>query len=143
MARMLLDAGAEFDECDDYGGNPGTYAATYGHEGILKMLLDRELHVEERYRPSYEEMDDECRLLHLAVRGRHVETVRLLLGAGADPNSRIALSLGSGFQKETPDGRTPMHFAAWRDGERIKVLIGQNGLGRQRKRKTQLLSQGC
>jgi ankyrin repeat protein len=114
-ARMLLDAGAEFDECDDYGGKPGTYAATYGHEGILKMLLDRGLHVEERYRPSYGEIEDEYRLLHLAVRGRHVETVRLLLGAGADPNSRTVLNLGSGFQKETLDGRTPMYFAAWRD----------------------------
>jgi ankyrin repeat protein len=115
MARMLLDAGAEFDECDDYGGKPGTYAATYGHTEILKLLLDRGLDDEERYSPSYGEMEDEYRLLHLAVRGRHVETVRLLLGVGAELNSRTVLSLGSGFQTETLDGRTPMHFAAWGD----------------------------
>jgi len=90
---------------DKDGWTPLHQAAHYGHRAVVETLLANNADVNAR---SGNAMKNQP--LHAAAAGRKVETARLLLEAGADPNATQA----SGF--------VPLHSAA-QNGDRALVEL--------------------
>ena len=76
--KLLLDRGADIEKSTDGSGPPLIYAAGGDDAKMVKLLLDRGAHVNNK--------DDEgnTALIAAAENNASVDTVRLLLNAGAD-----------------------------------------------------------
>lgn len=74
--RRLSDSGAALD---GKNWNPLHYAAFSGHEGIVRLLIERKAPLDAR-------APNRQTALMLAARNGHEGVVRLLIEAGADPN---------------------------------------------------------
>ncbi|XP_070565863.1 putative ankyrin repeat protein RF_0580 [Ptychodera flava] len=110
---FLLDEGAKIGRLDKTGVTPFHVAAVMNHVKILQIFLDRggDVNKVDEYG---------CTPLHFAAIGQDcLESVRLLLSAGADPNMR------------NKNGKTPMDLAV--DGKRKEVvsLLKERGAERE------------
>lgn len=78
--KLLLDRGADIEKSTDGGGPPLIYAAGRDDAVMVKLLLERGAHVNNK--------DDEgnTALISAAENNASIETVELLLKAGADRN---------------------------------------------------------
>ncbi len=82
VAELLLNRGADPDApaANDMAVRPLNSAAAGGHHVIVHLLLDRGADVDVRMAGGFAP-------LHAAVNNQDVETTRLLLERGADPNA--------------------------------------------------------
>ena len=106
MCRLLLAAGADVEERTLIAmDTPLHYAALYGHELIIKLLVSHKADVNSRSKT-------EATSLHLASQEGHLASVVALLQAGADP---LLLQF---------DGALPIHAAASNNQiEVVRILI--------------------
>ena len=95
---------------DKDGWTPLHLAAHYGHAAVVEMLLANNADVHAR---SGNPMRNHP--LHAAAAGQRVETARLLLDAGADPNATQA------------GGFTPLHSAAQNGNRALVELLLSRG----------------
>jgi len=133
VVKALIDRG--LDPTAGYrGGTPLHVAAAYGHDQVVKILLGEGVAVDS--------LDHEGRtgLFHAVQEGR-LETAKVLIAAGADPNASctplhaalirsnvelVKLLLGSGANPELKDaqGRTPLSIAVQGgDGTVVRLLL--------------------
>lgn len=97
IVKLLLEAGAPFDEPTDHKDTPLSLAATEGHLDIVKMLVQAGCNVNAPHVPPV------C----YAARDGRVEVVQYLLDNGADPNtiapsrciSALELAAWSGYSE--------------------------------------------
>jgi len=78
--KLLLDRGADIEKSTDGGGPPLIYATGGNDMKMVKLLLDRGANVNSRDNDGY------SALSAAAETNASIETVRLLLKAGADRN---------------------------------------------------------
>ncbi len=78
VVRLLVEKGAEVNRP---GWTPLHYAATSGNEDLLRYLLDQNAYIDAQS-PNH------TTPLMMAARHDHVDSVRLLVEAGADPTPR-------------------------------------------------------
>lgn len=82
VVRVLLERGVEAeDECKEYEFLPLPGAANYGFTKCVAAILDKE-------RVNIDHGSPGGTALSIAVRNGHLETMRLLLDRGADPDSK-------------------------------------------------------
>ena len=106
VCRTLLDAGADAN-CDSSVGRPLAQAVRRGDAGLVRLLLDHGGDARARAKAH------DASLLLLAAEGSHASVVKLLLGAGLDPNDADDM------------GDTPLKEAANRgDAESVELLLG-------------------
>ncbi|PUU81837.1 ankyrin repeat-containing domain protein [Tuber borchii] len=108
---MLLERGdVNSDSSDKFGWTPLSYAAGYGHEGIVKMLLER--------RDVNSDSSDRFGLtpLSYAARDGYEGIVKILLERG-DVNS----------DSSGKNGRTPLSYAAGYGHEGILKMLLERG----------------
>ena len=116
-----LKRGAHVDFADDRGRTPLMMASFLGHSDVVGILLSSGANIEMSQPISfyedgeYDEDDDTTNALTLAVRGRHVDVVRLLLDAHADVTVKNSL------------GRTPLMTAVINNFEDIVDLLLATG----------------
>ena len=99
----------DINEGDFFGFGPIAWAARNGHEGVVKILLERR----EIY-PDKPNNDGQTPLSHAALSG-HDEVVKILLWREeVNPD------------KPDNDGQTPLSHAAWNGHEEVvKILLGR------------------
>ncbi|CAG0890174.1 unnamed protein product [Darwinula stevensoni] len=89
-AHLLLVRGAPVDALDDAGYSALHLSAEHGRLDLLRLLLEHGACV--NFTPPGEECKDRPdEPLRLAIRNNHYEAARLLLEAGAHPNTRYFL----------------------------------------------------
>jgi ankyrin repeat protein len=98
-----------FDSRDTYGRTPLSWAASHGHQAIVKLLLEKNANIETK--------DTECNQTPLswAARSGHEAIVKLLL----EKNANIET-------KDTEYDRTPLSWAAENGHEAIVKLLEKN-----------------
>ncbi|AKM28962.1 hypothetical protein AB870_00680 [Pandoraea faecigallinarum] len=100
MVKLLIDKEAEVNK---KGWAPLHYAATNGHDDIVKMLLDASAYVDA-------ESPNGTTPLMMAARGGHITTCKVLLDGGADVRLKNQLKMTAidfarqANQKEIADG---------------------------------------
>jgi ankyrin repeat protein len=109
--RQILDADpSRINEARPWGRRPLSTAVEFGHEDIVRLLLERGAD------PRWSEPGaPHGTALHSASRGGHLTMVNLLLDHGADPNEDV----------DSTD--SPLVFAAT---EEIRAVIASHGGGR-------------
>jgi ankyrin repeat protein len=129
VVAFLLGQGAEIMSRDTLGRNPLMYGCSKGHLGVVRMLL------EHMGGGAVQETDHHGRtVLHWAANEGHEEVAALLIGMGAQANSRDAFSKtplmvacekghmgvvrmltqhmgGEGLKEKHANGRTVLHWA--------------------------------
>ncbi|KAL1689299.1 ankyrin repeat-containing domain protein [Schizophyllum commune] len=123
IVRLLLEQGADVEECDANGCTPLHHAAGRGHPGTAALLLARGAsiaapdkqqdvgaHVDDR------DEDDYTSLLWAAKKG-HLSISRLLLERGASISAR------------TKHHATPLTVAAYSGREEIGACVGDSQEG--------------
>lgn len=88
VAEILLDVGAKVDPFDSAGQTPLMTASHLGHNAIVKLLIKRGASVSLQTGVN----DGYKTALTLARRSGHMETVEILLAAGADPDSKDTMT---------------------------------------------------
>lgn len=83
LVKLMIDKGAEVNK---HGWAPLHYAATNGHDDVVKLLLDNSAYIDV-------ESPNGTTPLMMAARGGHASTVQLLLDQGADPTLKNQLGL--------------------------------------------------
>ncbi|MBY4829218.1 ankyrin repeat domain-containing protein [Burkholderia dolosa] len=83
LVKLLIDKGAEVSK---KGWAPLHYAATNGHDDVVKVLLDHDAYIDTA-------SPNGTTPLMMAARGNHASTVNLLLDQGADPQVKNQLGL--------------------------------------------------
>ena len=86
MVVTLLDAGASIEETNENGHTPLMEAASAGHVGVAKILLDRGAGINTHSNEFKESA------LTLACYKGHLEMVKFLLEAGADQEHKTGES---------------------------------------------------
>ncbi|HFD92838.1 MAG TPA: hypothetical protein ENJ22_06070 [Gammaproteobacteria bacterium] len=151
-ALLLLDHGADVLQPNRKAETPGYFAARKGNAAVMRSLLDKGLdpnrghfeQVQDYFSDKIIHEEDTRPLLIEAADLGHVETVRALLGAGADPDLQDALgrtalflAVSQGFADTVkvllemgadPDlkeatGKTPLMMAAKNGFRRIVTLL--------------------
>ena len=89
MVVTLLDAGASIEETNENGHTPLMEAASAGHVGVAKILLDRGAGINTHSNEFKESA------LTLACYKGHLEMVKFLLEAGADQEHKTGESSSS------------------------------------------------
>jgi hypothetical protein len=114
MLAAMLDTGkVDYTKRNRYGGNALIPACERGHVDAVRLLLERSIDVNHVNNLGWTAL---LEAVILSDGGpRHVEIVRLLLAAGADPN------LADG------DGVTPLQHARDRRYDAIAALIRDAG----------------
>jgi hypothetical protein len=107
IVEKLYLKGAEINHP---GWNPLIYAASGGHVGIIRLLLDGGV-------PINSVSDNGTTALMMAARGNHVEAVKVLLDRGADPNLRNEW------------GKTAMDWALSKNNRDIEELLKMKRAG--------------
>ena len=119
VVELLVEAGANVDETDDWGFTPLHWAAGRGHSGICQLLLDAgaDIEADSHYGSP---------LSYAAVRGQ-ARAAEVLLAAGADPDEALGWAASKGHNElvtmlldagadvrssEEHGGRTPSDLAA-------------------------------
>jgi RNA polymerase sigma factor (sigma-70 family) len=145
VARLLVERGSPLDAIDCYGSSPARSAAYAGVRRrdvaryLVSLIGERDLHLlvamDDREGVSAMLLDDPSIVnaqrdgidpasgfgatpLHVAVALEQIEMMRLLLDAGADPNS------------EERDGATPLHYAAKTGNTDVAALLLSRGARR-------------
>lgn len=149
--ELLLAHGASATQVDIFGETPLFAAASNGRESVVKLLIERDAHLEYATSPDLGKMDP---LAYAAMNG-HSMTAKLLFEAGAhsmstksgtDASSYVKLAnllkAGSegqidGFQDLKNEGvdpnirdsyqRLPLHFAALNGDENLVKCLLANG----------------
>ena len=116
MARALLLAGADPEVFVRDGGNALHWAAYHGKTGVVRALVAGEADVNAAMTSPSGFKNERDTALHLALwksRSSTPEIVRMLIEAGADPNSMSSW------------GATPLHAVAkfGRDADIINLLL--------------------
>ncbi len=113
IARILIENGADVNAKDRDDEMPIHYAASSINIGVLKVLLEKgaKTHINKKNKKERTPL-----LLVLDNYNKNIpDAVKLLLDAGADPNTRNGI------------GYTPLYYAAdgrgYRNGEVVKLLI--------------------
>jgi len=135
--RALVASGADLRALDNDGAGALHAAALVGHAGIVRLLLDRGLEVNEAAR-----VDGMTPVAYAAVRGR-LSAMRVLLERHADVNVadsggnspllhaamrgrtaavRLLLESGANVNASSKHGWTPLMAAAW-EGEASVVAV--------------------
>jgi uncharacterized protein len=83
LVKLLISKDAEVNK---KGWTPLHYAATNGHDDVVKLLLDHSAYIDAG-------SPNGTTPLMMAARGGHVSTVKLLLDSGADLNVKNQLGL--------------------------------------------------
>ena len=96
VAQLLIERGADVNKKGYF--SPLKAAASYGQPKIIELLLKRGAKIESG-------------TLHLAVRAGKEKGVAYLVKAGADVN----------YQNR--DGETPLHWATWKDSQKIVEIL--------------------
>ncbi|KAF5682111.1 ankyrin protein [Fusarium denticulatum] len=109
-AKVLIDTGrVQIDLPDDMRRTPLSYMAQWGHETLVRLLLDQGAELESRG-AHHEVFGIECSKgrtpLSFASENGHPSVVELLLQRGAMVDSRTECDLREG------SGRTPLSYAA-------------------------------
>jgi ankyrin repeat protein/thiol-disulfide isomerase/thioredoxin len=95
IVQALLKAGADVNAQEGVNGDSALmYAAVWGNMPLVRILLDAKAQANLKDTVG-------CTALHLAARDGNIETMELLLAAGADPSAQDSRFLG-----------TPLHHAA-------------------------------
>lgn len=105
--RSILQLGADVSSLCDFGESPLSLAATLGRANLVRILLEAgaPLSPNDQREPT----------LHKAVRSGSIETVRLLVDAGADVNEQADFA------------EAPIHLAAEDDLVAIAELLIAHG----------------
>lgn len=103
ICKLLLDHKADPDDFEQGNGYPILVDAVK-HHAIVKLLIEKKANLRRRIswlanRSGFWIIGDEATALHYAVGDGNLESVRLLLGAGLDPNAA------------DDKGQTPLHIA--------------------------------
>lgn len=106
--RRLIEAGADIDAMNQYGGTPLIMASGKGHTQIVKLLLSVKADVNTN-------LADGATPLYVASEQGHIKIVELLLSAGADVNTAIE------------DGTTPLFVASQKGHTQIVKLLEKYG----------------
>lgn len=139
-AKILIDAGADlsFGQGTDAYGTPLHRAAWRGHDEMVKLLLDSGANIE-----AVDNTGDTP--LSFATSRQQIETMKLLLARGADPNgsagtspltkcidhvdmaaAKLLLEAGASGSKPVEQLGSPLHFAIKRGNTvLVELLLGQ------------------
>ena len=103
--QAMIDAGADVNTKDSFGGTPLHLAAKEGQAEVIPVLVKAGADVNAK-------TDEGGTPFHLAAQEGHAEVIPVLVKAGADVNAK------------TSNGNTPLHFAAQEGhAEVIPVLV--------------------
>lgn len=83
IMRLLLEAGAEpnvWRDVDHFSKTPLAVAITYQEDDVIRLMLEHGAD------PNFKGEDDRAQTLPVALRIGTVSALKILLGAGADPN---------------------------------------------------------
>ncbi len=124
FVNLLIAKDAEVNK---KGWAPLHYAATNGHDDIVKVLLDHSAYIDAG-------SPNGTTPLMMAARGGHVSTVKLLLDEGADLRVKnqigmTAIDFAKTLQREGRGGRP--HGASAVDATRWRKRSGRTGAGKR------------
>ena len=92
-AKMFISEGININACDNEGQSALMRASLFGHNEMVRLLLDKGADIKIRNKET------QSTALMEAVAGNHADVIRLLAQNGADVNERDVLN------------RTPLHVA--------------------------------
>ena len=112
LVKLLVQNGANLTamSTNQFGDLPIHLAAAYGHQNIVRWMLDNAVPVDIRNRLG-------ATSLHSAAYNKRLETARLLLERGAAVNAKVT----------NGDNRTPLHEAAAVGSEDLVQLLLDHG----------------
>lgn len=138
VTRTLIDQGSPINYVDDFGMSPISYSAWYGHEGVVRLLINNGVDVNSTWRTngmfwtgagistSQKRLLTMLSAKHRKSRLTSIETVLtqtpLAIAAMLGHTSVAQLLLDSGAFIEAKDelGMTPLHHAL--DGEHFEII---------------------
>jgi ankyrin repeat protein len=139
VVKMLINAGARFDESDDLGDTPLLLAAKNGHVDVAQHLMKRFADVNHKNHDGYDvwyyAIDNESNALlkALVARKQNVEELKrnpLCIAASVGKCDKIKLLLGMNFDPKSTDdeGNTFLHHAAMFDQAEVIDTFHSTGV---------------